>query len=79
MSAKKRHPTRRKTAAKRARRAQDQTPTLRMTMTPRQTEWTCPVCYARGSVEHPVDSATEAIADLVRANHATKQPTCVAS
>jgi hypothetical protein len=75
MRAKKGHPTRPKTAARR----RAQTPTLRLTVTPRQTEWTCPVCYARGSVEHPVDTPTDAIGDLVRANHATKQPTCIAS
>jgi hypothetical protein len=65
--------------AKSAQRAKPQVPTLQTTVNPRQTDWTCPICYARGSVDHPVDTETVAILELVRVHHATKQPHCRAS
>jgi hypothetical protein len=79
MRAKNTHPSRPKRTAKRARRAQAPIPTLQMTVNARQTDWTCPNCFARGSVEHPADSATVAILELVRAHHAIKQPSCSVS
>jgi hypothetical protein len=50
-----------------------------MTVNARQTDWTCPNCFARGSVEHPVDAAAVAILELVRAHHSIKQPSCSVS
>jgi hypothetical protein len=50
-----------------------------MTPSPRQTDWECPLCRARGSVDHPDESSTEAIMALVRAHHAIKQPSCRAA
>lgn len=68
-----------KAKSKRPRRAEQSIPTLQMTMNARQTDWTCPVCYARGTFEYPVDATSDAVLDLVRASHAIKQPTCVVS
>jgi hypothetical protein len=79
MRAKKTRPSRPKRTAKRARRAQASIPTLQMTVNARQTDWTCPSCFARGSVEHPADSATDGILELVRVHHSIKQPSCSVS
>jgi hypothetical protein len=50
-----------------------------MTITARQTDWTCPACYARGTVEHQADATGADVLDLVRASHAIKQPSCIVS
>jgi hypothetical protein len=79
MRAKNTRPSRPKRTASRARREPAPIPTLQMTVNARQTDWTCPSCFARGSVEHPADAATVAILELVRAHHSIKQPGCSVS
>jgi hypothetical protein len=63
-----------RTASPQRRRAQPRT--LQFTPGSGHTDWTCPVCRARGTVQHPasVDQAT--IVSLAREQHAVKQPSC---
>ena len=65
-----------KRTAKRPGRVKAKSPTLQMTLSARQTDWTCPGCRACGSVDHPDDSTTDAILALVRVHHSIKQPSC---
>lgn len=60
----------------RSRRTKTRRPALQMISNERHTNWTCPVCRAVGTVDHAAGSSGDAIADLVRAQHAIKQPNC---
>jgi len=68
-----------KTTAKKPRRAQPRRLALQMTLSARQTDWTCPTCLAIGSVDHPDGSTPDEILALVRGHHSVKQPNCPTS
>lgn len=59
-------------AQRRLRRA----PSLQLTPGSGHTDWTCPVCRARGTVQHVAGADQSAIVELVREQHAIKQPGC---
>ena len=40
------------------------------------TDWKCPVCHARGTVQHPAGADEVTIMGLAREQHAIKQPSC---
>lgn len=59
-----------------ARRRQPQPPSLQLTTAAGHTDWTCPVCRARGTVQHFAGADQAAIVALAREQHAIKQPSC---
>jgi hypothetical protein len=63
----------------RSRRVKTRKPALQMTSNERHTDWTCPVCRAVGTVDHAAGSSGDAILELVRGQHAIKQPKCCVS
>ena len=58
------------------RRRQPRAPELQLSPGSGHTDWTCPVCRARGTVQHPTAADESAIRSLVREQHSIKQPSC---
>jgi hypothetical protein len=59
-----------------ARRRQRRPQTLQFTAGSGHTDWTCPVCRARGTVQHPAAMDEATVVTLAREQHAIKQPSC---
>lgn len=76
MTTHKKRPTRPAGIIRRSRRVKTRKPALQMTSSERHTNWTCPVCRAVGTVDHAAGSSGDAISELVRGQHAIKQPNC---
>lgn len=59
-----------------ARRRQPRAPSLQLTAGSGHTDWTCPVCRARGTVQHAAGADDAMVLGLVREQHSVKQPSC---
>ena len=68
----KRSPARLTSTHRRERRPQK----LQLTPGSGHTDWTCPVCRARGTVQHLATADEPTVMSLAREQHAIKQPSC---
>ena len=58
------------------RRRQLRVPSLQLTPGSGHSDWTCPVCRARGTVQHPAGADAAMVIGLAREQHSIKQPGC---